>query len=206
MCKTCTFSATPRGDLLTYYRLQHRTFETGNLVPCLVHDCPCSFRTLSALHTHLSRYHPDDEARRADVVHCFTCLICSAKHSTSNKYFLHLGNHLRRHENVQCVFAKCSFKANVYLPFFSHKCREHRSYTLKDFRPDVISNHQSLPAEIHHVDDSGCEDTVSSPPPGISNDIQQRIGLLLLKMENVHNVSGGASFYTCNIRGPAGLC
>lgn len=42
--------------------------------------------------------------------------------------------------------------------------------------------------EIHHVDDSGCEDTVSSPPLDISNDIQQRIGLLLLKLENVHNV------------------
>lgn len=124
----------------------------------------------------------------ADVVHCFTCFICSVKHSTSKEYFLHLGNHLRRHENVQCVFAECSFKTNVYVTFFSHKCRNHRSHTLNDFRPDVISDHQTLPPEIHHVDDSGCENTVISPPLDISNDIQQRIGLPLLKMENVHNV------------------
>ncbi|XP_030599297.1 uncharacterized protein LOC115789875 isoform X5 [Archocentrus centrarchus] len=31
-CKTCGFRATTRGDLLTHYRLQHRTFETGNSI------------------------------------------------------------------------------------------------------------------------------------------------------------------------------
>lgn len=126
-CKTCGFRATTRGDLLTHYRLQHRTLETGNSVPCLIHDCPCSFKTLSALRTHLSRYHPEDEARRPEVVVCFSCLICSSKHPTKKEYFLHLGNHLRRHETVECVFTGCTFKTNIYATFFSHKSRKHRS-------------------------------------------------------------------------------
>lgn len=189
-CKTCGFRATTRGDLLTHYRLQHRTFETGNSVPCLVHDCPCSFKTLSALRTHLSRYHPEDEARRPEVVLCFSCLICSSKHPTKKEYFLHLGNHLRRHETVECVFAGCTFKTNIYVTFFSHKSRKHRSHSLEDLKPDVIGEHQTLPHEADHVGDSDDEVTCINPPVDISNEIQQRIGLLLLKLESVHNVSG----------------
>lgn len=84
-CKVCGFRATTRGDLLQHYRLQHRTFEIGNSVPCLDFDCPCSFKTLSALRTHLSRYHAEDEAKGPGVVLSFTCVICSAKYPTEKE-------------------------------------------------------------------------------------------------------------------------
>lgn len=90
---------------------------------------------------------------------------------------------------MKCAFSECLFKTSVYVTFFSHKSRKHRSYTLNDFKPDVIGQHQTLPHETHHVDDSDCEDTCTNPLMNISNDIQQRIGLLLLKLENVHNDS-----------------
>lgn len=90
---------------------------------------------------------------------------------------------------MKCAFSECLFKTSVYVTFFSHKSRKHRSYTLNNFKPDVIGQHQTLPHETHHVDDSDCEDTCTNPLMNISNGIQQRIGLLLLKLENVHNVS-----------------
>lgn len=191
-CKICGFRATTRGDLLQHYRLHHRTFEVGNSVPCLDYDCPCSFKTLSALRTHLSRYHAEDEANRPGVVLTFTCVICSAKYPTEKEYFQHLGNHLRSHETVECVFVGCTFKTNIYGTFFTHKSRKHNPHSLEDFKPDVTGEHQPLPSETDHLvsDDSDHENTSVNPPVDISNEIHQRIGSLLLKLESVHNVSG----------------
>lgn len=56
-----------------------------------------------------------------------------------------------------------------------------------------LSDHKTLPHEIHHVGDSSCEDTFRHPTEDISNDIQKRIDLVLLKLENVHNVSAKCS-------------
>lgn len=188
-CKVCGFKETTRGDLLQHYRLQHRTSEIGNSVPCLVYDCPCSFKTISALRTHLSRYHSEDEAKEPGVVICFTCVICSAKYPTEKEYFQHLGNHLRSHETVECVFVGCTFKTNVYGTFFVHKSRKHNPHSLEDLKSDVIGEHQTETDRLVPVG-SDLDGTNTNPPLDISNEIYQRIGSLLLKLESVHNVSG----------------
>ncbi|XP_071331731.1 uncharacterized protein [Trachinotus anak] len=191
-CKVCGFRATTKGDLLQHYRLQHRTFEIGNSVPCLDYDCPCSFKTLSALRTHLSRYHAEDEAKGPGVVLSFTCVICSAKYQTEKEYFRHFGNHLRSHETVECVFVGCTFKTNIYGTFFVHKSRKHNPHSLEDLKQDVIGEYQTLQNETDLLVpvDSDQDDASINPPVDISNEIHQRIGSLLLKLESVHNVSG----------------
>ncbi len=73
-----------------------------------------------------------------------------------------------------------------------HKSRKHNPHSLEDLKPDVIGEHQTLPNETDLLvpDDSDHDDTSINPPVDISNEIHQRIGSLLLKLESVHNVSG----------------
>ena len=150
-CKICGFRATTRGELLQHYRLQHRTIEIGNSLPCLDYDCPCSFKTLNALRTHLSRYHAEEGPKAQGVIHSFTCVKCSTKYTTEKEYFLHLGNHLRSHETVECVFVGCTFKTNMYGTFITHKSRKHNPHSLDDFKPDVICDHHPSSNVTDHL-------------------------------------------------------
>lgn len=68
---------------------------------------------MSALHTHLSRFHAEDEAKGPGVFLPFTCVICSAKCSTEKEYFQHNGHHFRSHETVVCFLAGCTFKTKM---------------------------------------------------------------------------------------------
>lgn len=185
-CKICGFRATTRGDLLQHYRVQHRALEVGNSVPCLDYDCPGSFKTLSALCTHLWRYHTEYEAKGPGVVLSFTCVICSAKYPTEKLYFQHLGNHLKSHETVDCVFVDCAFKTNIYGTFIMDKSRKHNPYSLKNFKSNVIGEYQPLPNETDDLvsGDDHFENTSINPPVDILNEIQQRICSVLLKLES----------------------
>lgn len=91
-----------------------------------------------------------------------------------------------------CVFVGCTFKKNQYGTFITHKSREHNPHSLGDFKPDVIGEHQTLPNETDHLvsGESDYKNTSINPPVNITNEIHQRIGSLLLKLESVHNVSG----------------
>lgn len=104
------------------------------------------------------------------VVLSFTCVICSAKYPTEKEYFQHLGNHLRSHETVECVFVRCTFKTNIYGTFFVHKNRKHNPHSLEDLKQDVTGEHQTLPNETDPVPaDNDHDDTSINPPVDVSN-------------------------------------
>lgn len=56
-CKLCPASFTSRIQLFRHYSLQHSHFSRVSPLPCLYTDCMCTFQTLHAPSTHLSRYH-----------------------------------------------------------------------------------------------------------------------------------------------------
>lgn len=124
-CKICkAFSAT-KGNLLKHYRLQHSTFGRGQSQPCLYGSCPCTFKTHGALHTHLSRFHEAKERLQPNISR-FKCLLCDVSCSTEKDLFQHIGNHLKAHETVFCVFEGCTFQTNIYNTFLKHKSRKHQ--------------------------------------------------------------------------------
>ncbi|KAL1023360.1 hypothetical protein UPYG_G00039730 [Umbra pygmaea] len=51
-CKFCQLTASSKGALLRHYRLQHGPFTHSHTIPCPHYNCPCSFKTHGALHTH----------------------------------------------------------------------------------------------------------------------------------------------------------
>lgn len=96
----------------------------------------------------------------------------------------------------ECVFDQCDFTTNVYGTYATHKSRNHKGYSLKDFKTELIPkspvcNENEIPfpvLESHHHEiidtlEVGCENDISS-------EIEKNIGSLLLKLESVYNVSG----------------
>lgn len=81
-CKICKALSATKGNLLKHYRLQHATFGRGLSQPCLCDRCPCTFKTQSALRTHLSRYHAPEESLQPGIISAFKCLVCNACCST----------------------------------------------------------------------------------------------------------------------------
>lgn len=123
-CKICRSLFATKGNLLKHYRLQHATFSRGQSQPCLHDGCPCTFKTQTALRTHLSRYHAVKESIQSGLISGFKCLVCAVC-SAEKDYFQHIGNHLKIHETVFCVFEGCDFRTNIYNTFLKHKSRKH---------------------------------------------------------------------------------
>ena len=74
-CKHCNFTTSKRLQLIKHYRLNHLHSGQGRSIPCLYSDCPCSFKSWSALHTHLSRYRTQTE--QLGQILSFSCLVCN---------------------------------------------------------------------------------------------------------------------------------
>lgn len=109
-CKQCTETVPTRYQLLKHYKLNHCHFGRGHSYPCTYYDCPCSFKTWSALKTHLSRYHVNVSSEASTEVVTFTCVLCPGSVlSSSAQYFTHINNHLKNYETVSCMFRNCSF-------------------------------------------------------------------------------------------------
>ena len=142
-CKICKSLSATKGDLLEHYRLQHVTFGRGQTQPCLHDGCPCTFKSHGALRTHLSRYHAAEESPRLGIITTLKSLVCSARCPTEKDYFLHIGNHLKNHQTVFCVFERCDFHTNIYNDFLKHKYRKHKSYSLSGFKKDIFESHRS---------------------------------------------------------------
>lgn len=136
-------SLATKGNLLKHYILQHVTTGCGQSQPCLYCGYPCTFNTQSALRTHLSRYHAAKESLQANIISTFKCSVCDASCSTRKEFFPHIGNHLKDHETVFCVFQGCSFQTNIYNTFLKHKSRRHQPYSLSDFKQAVYERHYS---------------------------------------------------------------
>lgn len=191
LCKICKSSSTTKGNLLKHYRLQHATFGRGQLQPCLYGNCPCTFKTQSALRTHLSRYHTAEESSRHGSCTIFKYLVCSASCPTEKDYFQHIGNHLKSHETVFCAFEDCDFRTNIYNTFLKHKSRRHKSYSLGDFKLSVLESHHNQTVSHSDVLEASYVEGTSldRDPEDASDIVVRRIGLLLLKLESVYNAS-----------------
>ncbi|XP_039905983.1 uncharacterized protein LOC120745310 [Simochromis diagramma] len=189
-CKICKSFSTTKGNLLRHYRLQHATFGRGQHQPCLYGSCPCTFKTQGALRTHLSRYHTAEESPRPGVITAFKCLACTAFCSTQKDYFQHIGNHLKRHETVFCVFNGCDFRTNIYNTFLKHKGRRHTCCSLTDFKKEVLESHPSQNTDHSDVPELNSDECSSDvDPESASCTVLQGLGLLLLKLESTYNVS-----------------
>lgn len=141
-CKRCSEVLPTRGDILKHYRQHHGTFGHNHSLPYL--ECPCSFKTWSNLHTHLSRCHVESHTQRPETILSFTCLVCRTQgFPTEREYFAHVGNHLKSSETVTCVFEGCNFQTNIYATYKTHTYRKHTPHTVSDFKETVLLEKQT---------------------------------------------------------------
>ncbi|KAF3844356.1 hypothetical protein F7725_007519 [Dissostichus mawsoni] len=54
------------------------------------------------------------------------------------EFFVHVNNHLKKHETICCVFEGCSFSTNIYGTYQSHKNRKHKTHTLNNFKAGIV--------------------------------------------------------------------
>lgn len=189
-CKVCKSLSATKGKLLKHYRLQHATFGGGHSQPCLYSNCPCTFKTQSALRTHLSRYHATKESLEPNTINTFKCLVCDASCCSERDFFLHIRHHLKSHETVVCVFEDCNFRTNIYNTFLKHKSRTHQLQSLSDFKQAVYQRHYNQTVNPCDLPEASADEGPSSDcGPESSSVVLKRIGLLLLKLESIYNVS-----------------
>nr|XP_023651070.1 uncharacterized protein LOC111835233 isoform X1 [Paramormyrops kingsleyae]XP_023651071.1 uncharacterized protein LOC111835233 isoform X1 [Paramormyrops kingsleyae] len=190
LCKKCNFTASKRSELLKHYRLKHWHSTRNHSILCPYSDCPCCFRTYSALYSHLSRDHR--ESLDAGQAVSFRCLVCnSVSHHSEKQYFEHLRGHLKKYETVTCVFNNCEFSTNIYSTFASHKSRRHTPHSLEHFKPSVFQNNTcETPKDTDlSVDESdSCEPVVEEEHDFVKI-VNNKLGCLFLKLESVFNVS-----------------
>ncbi|XP_036952445.1 uncharacterized protein LOC119018692 isoform X1 [Acanthopagrus latus] len=130
-CKFCKFSHDVEAVLVKHYRLHHR----GSTWPCIHRDCFCTFRTISALKSHISRLHRTVQ-RQENL--SFQCSLCDYKDICCKKKVLtHLHHHLRLRETVSYPFVGCSFATNRLNSFTGHTSRNHKSHNLRNFLTPV---------------------------------------------------------------------
>lgn len=117
--------------------------------------------------------------------------MCKLCFHTERQYFEHLGGHLKKHETVPCVFQDCDYKTNVYTTFRSHKSRKHSPHSVEDFKTIVFQEHQSqIHEETNSAENKNYSDFfVPMEDEDLSETIVKRLGLLLLKLECIYNVS-----------------
>jgi len=209
-CKLCKFRTSKRLDLLKHCRLTHEHLGRVHSIPCLYADCPCTVKTWGALRTHLSRHH--SQSTQPGHIISFTCIVCnSCSFDNERHFFEHLGGHLKKFETVTCVFEGCDYKTNKYTTFHSHKSRRHNPHLLEDFKTNVLNQHQNNPDEERDfVEDENDCGLVLEEDEDFNKIITNRVGLLLLKMENIFNVSNSCinelveefNFLTASASGP----
>lgn len=194
ICKICDFVGS-FNDLLQHYKLRH---SHSKYLPCLHAVCPCSFKNVNALKSHLSRKHLANKT--TPEVLSFTCELCSSCFSTEKDYFQHLGVHLKKNETVQCVFLECDFYTNVLGTFASHRSRNHTPHSLSDFREQIVHRYTDQPNITDGIPERHCsqEYECSAAYDGLEDcvtdelgedEIELKLGYLLLKLESIYNVS-----------------
>lgn len=188
-----------RHELLKHIRLKHRNRQHHS---CLYSNCPCNFKTLNALHIHLSRIHPKQDSQKPLELTTFSCSLCTCSSlSTEREFFSHLGIHFKSHETVTCVFRDCNYKTNIYGTFHSHKNRKHNPYTLNDFKPGIVtptgvSQDVSVNADKDalNLDDSSVEANSTFPSEDVdlnhtlSDTIKENLAAALFKLEHFAHV------------------
>lgn len=195
-CKNCDNTYSRRYDLLKHYKLDHLHYGRGHAYPCTYENCPCTCKTWKALLTHLSKSHPAQKSLQKDSFLLFKCHICDNNQlPNETDYFRHIGQHLKNHETVTCMFAGCSYKTNVYGAFNTHKWRKHTPYTIRDLKRGVVDrpvdNIADNPlVESFETSEQLCNDLPSDELPeedlaDLNNVFELKLASVLLKVENV---------------------
>lgn len=136
----------------------------------------------------MSRHHA--QATKPGNILSFTCIVCNlCSFDNERQYFIHIGSHLKKFETVPCVFEGCDYKTNIYTTFHSHKSRKHNPHTLEDFKTTVLQHQNKLDEESDFVEDENDCGSVLEEEDDLKKVITKRVGLLLLKMESIFNVS-----------------
>ena len=142
----CPFQCEKRAELFKHYRLKHGSYARTQPFPCLHQECPCTVRSVNALKTHLSRFHPKNQGQQPSVdvgpPGKFNCLSCGFSESCLEaEYMRYLHNaHLKVNHKVRCPFRECNFESGVYSPFKAHKSKLHNAQNWKSFKPEIIGS------------------------------------------------------------------
>lgn len=208
LCKECGVSESSRYKLIKHYKLCHGHYGRHQRYPCCYASCPCAFRTWNSLKSHVYRAHTLSQTSTQLVT--FSCQLCDCAELSSGKdYFAHIGTHLKNGQTCCCVFLDCSFETNIYGTYYSHKNRKHKSHGLHDFKPGVVTLHSKPDTSLESSDENrpSCSTDVPVPEPEADVDIQsdddsdivsvaslpkviqEKVGCLLLKLENILHVS-----------------
>lgn len=184
-----------RSELLKHYKLNHKHYGRGSSYPCTFLNCVCRFKTWNALLSHLSRSHPVQRLPKESLT-TFNCQICSYQLSSERDYFQHIFHHLKNKETIKCMYKDCTYKTNVYVNFKSHKHRKHCGAS--NFKPGVVENKivnsvnesfESVSGDISD-DEITCsnEPVIDSDPVNLEKEIEFKLALVLLKLENIYLV------------------
>lgn len=199
-CKGCSATVASRSELLKHYKLKHPHFGRTSRYPCTYSKCPCTFKTWNALIVHQSRVHSTPHKELS----IFSCHLCACKNLTNEtEFFLHINTHLKRNENVCCMFVGCDYQSSVYGTFKCHKSRHHTPHTLNDFKPGIVKTTTVAPPSDDLFADSQDEQCVEEEASDTSLDginqhkelpsvIEQQLAAALLKLEYLVHVPGTA--------------
>ncbi|XP_051800542.1 uncharacterized protein LOC127532612 [Acanthochromis polyacanthus] len=203
-CTGCSVAVPSRSELLNHYRLKHPHFGRTIRYPCTYSECPCTFKTWNALMVHQSRVHSTQYNQTQKELSVFSCHLCPCKNlANEREFFVHINTHLKRNENVSCVFVGCSFQTTVYGTFKSHKSRRHTPHTLTDFLPGIVkttavaSSSPLLDDLFADRQDEECVEEESSDTSldqykALPSVIEQQLAAALLKLECLVHVPGTA--------------
>lgn len=165
-------------------------------------SCPCTFRTWNALLIHLNRFHVIKTSRHQSESCIFSCHLCLCKDLVSERdYWAHINAHLKKNDVVTCMFLDCNFQTNIFGTFKSHKSRKHNSYSLTDFKPEIVTSTTfvSLESAVNTSDDDigeGYSDAQSDSsvdaPKDLPDVIEHTFAAALLKLEHFSHVPSTA--------------
>jgi hypothetical protein len=165
---------------------------------------------MSALSSHISRYHPNENRKTIGSNDFLSCIHCAAIHSTVQGLVIHLRMHVRENVTVLCPARGCMFKTNIIGTFSSHLSKKHgvlafecikNEYRGKcnEGQPEADSENEADCSAVTTADD--CMDasctTINKDDPNCTNDVAEtdiinEISLFFMKMECVHGVSRSA--------------
>ena len=196
-CKQCIFATDKRGQLLKHCRLKHGGFTRQKPIPCLHHNCLCTFKSFNALKVHLSVWHPQSNVGQIDKYRAaFQCQLCEyMEPCTEAEFFTHLRSHLKLKQRVVCPYVGCDFQSNVYSTFNAHKSRIHGRSTTPHFKPGIVHNSEQ-PDEVTEEetvssqDDFECEyEESSGDTQDLEAQLERNLAALFLKMQTVLHIS-----------------
>ena len=182
-------------------------WSTVDFVTVQVHTGPvftqtvCVFKTPGVLRSHLSRSHTTVRIQENST---FLCDLCDFKEICSEKTFWnHLGRHIKNRETVPCPILRCNFKTNTRSTFSSHRSRNHKNCTLKDFRTiaradteDDANDGEQFDGEQSDGETAGTASQSSVRPKEVeefpevvdSETLQHKLASLFLCMQTVLHV------------------